>query len=137
METMGKRKILIVDDDHHFVAALVTFLTGHGFEVLKAYDATLALKFARKEPIDLLTLDLGLPAGGGRFVLANIRKFEKTANLPVIVSTANVEEGIQKEIFGLGASDFIAKPYDLEVLLEKIQAFLAPQAPEAPEVSNP
>lgn len=137
MEQKNMKRILIVDDDHEFVAALATFLTGHGFEVLKAYDATLAMKFARKEPVDLMTLDLGLPAGGGRFVLTNTRKFEKTADLPIIVSTANVEEGIQKEIFGLGASDFIAKPYDLEILLEKIRAFLAPPAPDAPEVTNP
>ena len=133
MEAKKKKKILIVDDDHEFIAALATFLTGHGFEVLKAYDATLAMKHARKEPIDLMTLDLGLPAGGGKFVLANVRKFENTANLPVIVSTANVEEGIQGEIFSLGASDFIAKPYDLEILLEKIKAFLVPPAPENPE----
>jgi DNA-binding response OmpR family regulator len=126
MEPGKPKKILVVDDDQKFVAALTTFLSGHGFEVLKVYDATLAMKFARKEPIDLMTLDLGLPAGGGRFVLKNVRKFESTARLPVIVSTANVEEGIREEILGMGASDFIAKPYDLEALLEKIKVLLDP-----------
>ena len=67
-------KILIVDDDQEFIAAFSTFLTGHGFAVLKAYDATLALKFARKEAIDLMVLDLGLPAGGGQFVLTELRQ---------------------------------------------------------------
>ena len=132
MEPKGKKKILVVDDDTQFVAALVTFLTGHGFEVLKAYDATLAMKYARKEAVDLMTLDLGLPAGGGKFVLANSRKSEKTASLPIIVSTANVAEGIREEILGMGATDFIAKPYDLEILLEMINALIAPPLQDTP-----
>jgi DNA-binding response OmpR family regulator len=125
METSKPKTILIIDDDPQFVAALSTFLTGHGYRTLIAYDATVGIKHARKEAIDLITLDLGLPAGGGLFVLKNLRKMETCANLPVIISTANVSEGIEAEVIGLGASDFIAKPYDLEVLLEKIKAFLA------------
>ncbi len=123
-------KILIVDDDQEFIAAFSTFLTGHGFAVLKAYDATLAMKFARKEAIDLMVLDLGLPAGGGQFVLRNVRKFESMAQLPIIVSTANVAEGIRDEVLGMGANDFIAKPYDLEALLEMIKAYLDPKTPD-------
>ena len=125
METSKPKTILVIDDDKEFVTALSTFLTGHGYQVLTAYDATFAMKHARQGAIDLITLDLGLPAGGGRFVLGNLRKLEKTANLPVIVSTANVSEGIEGEMLGMGASDFIAKPYDLEILLEKIKAYLA------------
>ena len=68
--------------------------------------------------------------GGGFFVLKNVRKLEKTADLPIIVSTANVSPGIEKEALHMGASDFIAKPYDLEILLEKIKAFLpSPTSP--------
>lgn len=124
METPKQKTILIIDDDPEFIAALSAFLTGHGYRVLKAYDATVGIKHARKEEIDLMTLDLGLPAGGGLFVLKNVRKLGKTAALPIIVSTANVSNGIEKEVLGMGASDFIAKPYDLEALLEKIRTFL-------------
>jgi len=124
METPKQKTILIIDDDPEFVAALSAFLTGHGYRVFKAYDATVGIKHARKEEIDLMTLDLGLPAGGGLFVLKNVRKLGKTAALPIIISTANVSNGIEKEVLGMGASDFIAKPYDLEVLLEKIRVFL-------------
>jgi hypothetical protein len=125
MDTAKPKTILVIDDDPDFVAAISTFLSGHGYRVLTAYDATVGIKHARKETIDLITLDLGLPAGGGFFVLKNLRKMELCANLPIIISTANVSEGVEKEALGLGASDFIAKPYDLEVLLEKIRAFLA------------
>ncbi len=125
METPQPKTILVIDDDPEFVKALSTFLSAHGYRVLNAFDATVGIKHVRKEKIDLMTLDLGLPAGGGLFVLKNVRKLEPAAALPIIVSTANVSEGIEREVLGLGASDFIAKPYDLEVLLAKIQAFLS------------
>lgn len=125
METSQPKTILVIDDDPEFVKALSIFLSAHGYRVLNAFDATVGIKHVRKEKIDLMTLDLGLPAGGGLFVLKNVRKLEPAAALPIIVSTANVSEGIEREVLGLGASDFIAKPYDLEVLLAKIQAFLA------------
>ena len=124
METAKAKTILVIDDDPEFVAALSTFLTGHGYHVHKAYDATVGIQHARKKEIDLMTLDLGLPAGGGLFVLKSVRKLGKVVDLPIIVSTANVREGIEKEVRSLGASDFIAKPYDLEILLEKIRTFL-------------
>ena len=62
--------------------------------------------------------------------LRNVRKFESMAQLPIIVSTANVAEGIRDEVLGMGANDFIAKPYDLEALLEMIKAYLDPKTPD-------
>lgn len=124
METQQPKTILVIDDDPEFVAPLTAFLSAHGYKVLTAYDATVGIKHVRKEKVDLMTLDLGLPAGGGLFVLKNVRKLGHAAALPIIVSTANVSEGIEREVLSLGASDFLAKPYDLEILLAKIQAFL-------------
>ena len=124
MEQVKQKTILVIDDDPEFVTPLSTFLEGHGYRVLKAFDVTVGIKHANKETVDLITLDLGLPGGGGLFALRNLRKIGKSANLPILISTANVTPGIEKEVLGMGASDFIAKPYDLETLLEKIKAFL-------------
>ncbi len=118
-------QILIVDDDQPFVVALTRFLKGHGYSVLTAQDAMFAIQYVTKENISLLILDLGLPCGGGFFVLENLRKTRKIIQMPVIVSTANVSEGIEEETRNLGASDFIAKPYDLEKLLEMIKKNLS------------
>jgi len=121
---LSKPKILIVDDEQSFILALATFLIGHGYQVLTAYDATYAMRWANKEEVDLVVLDLGLPAGGGLFVLENLRRLPKTIALPVIISTADVTEGIKDKVMKMGASDFIPKPYNLEKLLEKIQRFV-------------
>lgn len=124
MENQISKKILIVDDDQSFVRALSTFLTGHGYTVFIAQDATFAIQHIAKEKIDLVILDLWLPSGGGFFVLENIRKTRKIIQMRIIISTANIAEGVEKVARDLGADDFILKPYDLEKLLEIIKVQL-------------
>jgi len=121
MENQKSKKILIVDDDQKFIRALTTFLVGHGYQVIIAYDATYATQYATREDLPLVMLDLGLPGGGGLFVLENLRSIPKTICLPVLISTANVNVDIENKARELGASDFIRKPYDLEELLKKIK----------------
>jgi len=121
MENQKSKKILIVDDDQKFIRALTTFLVGHGYQVIIAYDATYATQYATREDLALVMLDLGLPGGGGLFVLENLRSIPKTICLPVLISTANVNVDIENKARELGASDFIRKPYDLEELLKKIK----------------
>ena len=124
MVDQPSKNILIVDDDQAFVRALATFLTGHGYKVFIAQDATFAIKHVAKENIDLTILDLGLPSGGGFFVLENIRKTRRIIQMRIIVSTANISAGIEKKSRDCGADGFIMKPYDLEKLLEMIKAQL-------------
>lgn len=124
MENQGTKKILIVDDDQKFVFALATFLVGHGYQVITAYDATFGMTYARKEDISLVILDIGLPGGGGYFLLENLRKLPKTICLPIIVSTGIIVEGVEEKVRQMGANDYIQKPYDLEDLLQKIRVLL-------------
>ena len=124
MENLTSKRILIVDDDKTFVRALATFLNGHGYTVFIAQDATFAIKHIAKENIDLTILDLGLPSGGGFFVLENIRKTRQIIQMRIIVSTANVSPEIERKSRDCGADDFIMKPYDLEKLLEMIKLHL-------------
>jgi DNA-binding response OmpR family regulator len=118
-------KILIVDDDHAFVMALARFLGGHGYQGLIAQDATFAIQNVVKNNISLVVLDLGLPCGGGLYVLENLCKIGRVSQFPIIVSTANVSPDIEQKVRDLGATDFILKPYDLEDLLKVIQARLS------------
>ena len=119
----SSRCILVVDDDKTFTSALATFLKGHGYPVMIANDATYAFQFVVQENIAMVILDLGLPGGGGVFVLENIRRIRKPAQLPIIVSTANVAPGVEKQVRDAGANAFIAKPYDLEKLLVIVRSF--------------
>ncbi|MCX5666772.1 MAG: response regulator [Candidatus Omnitrophica bacterium] len=120
----SKKVILVIDDDQKFVFALTTFLIRSGYRVLTAYDATYGMSLACKEELSLVVLDINLPAGGGLFVLENLRKMPKTTCLPVIISTANVTPGIEEKIRAMGVNEVLFKPYDLETLLEKIRASL-------------
>jgi len=123
-ELEKSKKILIVDDDQKFIRALTTFLVGNGYQVIIAYDATYATQYAAREDLALVMLDLGLPGGGGLFVIENLRRMPKTICLPILVSTANVNMNIEEKVREIGANDFIRKPYDLEQLLEKIKKLI-------------
>lgn len=123
-EALKPKKILIVDDDQKFVMALMTFLVGNGYQVLVAYDATFAIQHAAREDVSLVILDLGLPSGGGLFVIENLKRIPKTICLPLIVSSANVDPAMEDKVRAMGANDFFRKPYDLETLLARIKALL-------------
>ncbi len=124
MSTSRIRKILLVDDDQPFLFALTTFLSKHNCQISIAYDATFAIQNAAKQDLDLIVLDMGLPGGGGLFVLENLRRIPKTMCLPIIISTANIDQNIKEKALSLGVNDFIQKPYELEVLMEKIKTLL-------------
>jgi len=119
------KRILIIEDDIKFADALSIFLTGNGYEVLLANTAMTGIARATKEDIGLIVLDIELPDKDGLFVLGELRKTSKTADLPIIISTANMTEGLERNALIMGANDFIQKPYDTKILLNKITTFIA------------
>ena len=121
---MANKRILIIEDEKEMVTALATFLKPQGFEVIAAYDAMYGTKLARKETVDLIILDLALPAGGGLFVLKNIRESVSSCMVPIIVLTATSEKGLEEKAQELGVSAFVHKPFEPEVLLNQIKKLL-------------
>lgn len=118
------RKILIIEDDKQFSAALTSYLSGRGYSVLSAYDAAAGIKSARAGGIAAIILDLELPGTDDFFALKSLREFPETINTPIIVSTGKVGEGIEMKVRGMGADDFIQKPYGVEKLFDKLRPFL-------------
>jgi two-component system phosphate regulon response regulator PhoB len=119
-----KKKILIIDDDQALVMALTTFFKRHGYKMSAAYDAVYGMGFSRKEKVDLVILDLGLPAGGGVSVLENLKRLPQTQDIPVVILTAKTEEGLEKAMREKGAAAFFTKPVEPERMLRKIQEIL-------------
>ncbi|MDO8535640.1 MAG: ATP-binding protein [Candidatus Omnitrophota bacterium] len=121
----NKKRLLIIEDDRNFAATLTSFLSGNGYEVINAHDAGSGIDLARSKEASLiiLDLDLGVPGADGFFVLDSLRNSPGTADVPVIVSTSNSNEGIKKKVLDMGADDFIQKPYDIGKLLTKVKAF--------------
>ncbi len=124
MQQENVKTVLIIDDDQQLVLALSTFLKGHGYKIRAAYDATYGMRDCFKENVDLVILDLGLPAGGGLFILDNIKKSPQLNSLPVVVLTAKIDDGVKNLVLSRGASAYFRKPFEPAKLLETIQEIL-------------
>jgi DNA-binding response OmpR family regulator len=120
MATMSKH-ILLVDDDALMRRSLAFNLEQAGYRASTAGDAESALGLARRDPPDLILLDIGLPGMDGLDALNN---FRQDADTPIIFVTARRRELDQALGLELGADDYVTKPFDLNVLLARIKAVL-------------
>jgi DNA-binding response OmpR family regulator len=117
------RRILIVDDDALLRHSLVEQLAVHQeFVALEAANITSALAAARKEPIDLIIMDVGLPDGDGREAVKMLRAdgFQK----PIILLTGHDSENDIVSGLESGANDYVNKPFRFVVLLARIRVHL-------------
>lgn len=125
--------ILIVDDDTLMRRSLSLHLEQAGYRTSTAVSAEDALALHRRDPADLILLDVGLPGMDG---LQALRHFQQDSDVSVIFVTARRRE--LDTILGLelGADDYITKPFDPDVLLARLKAVLrrtSRQATAAPE----
>jgi DNA-binding response OmpR family regulator len=113
--------VLLVDDDALLRRSLAFNLEQAGYRVSTSASAEDALALARRDPPDLILLDIGLPGMDG---LDALRHFREQVHVPVIFVTARRRE--LDEVLGLelGADDYVTKPFDLDVLLARIRAVL-------------
>ena len=117
-------KILIIEDEVETAKLLVSGLSRHGFETVVANDAYQGTEFAHKEKPDLIILDLMLPAGGGIFVLRNLRLSLTIAHIPIIVVTGNQDAQYKQKVLDEGVEAYLGKPFVLEELIDAIQNIL-------------
>ncbi|MDH4062844.1 MAG: response regulator transcription factor [Acidobacteriota bacterium] len=126
---MGRRKILIVDDDRDQRAGLEIRLKACGYDVVGASDAVQAVSVVRKESPDLVLLDIGLPGGDGHMVLRRLHAMTPTSTLPIIVLSAMDPAAHRDRIVQAGAVAYFRKPADNTRLLAAIRQALGEEAP--------
>ena len=115
------KKIYIVEDEWEIVETVSTYLTTWNFDVRSAIDFQNIIGDVTTFEPDLVILDISLPFYNGYHWCAEIRK---QSNVPIVfLSSANDNMNIVMAM-NMGGDDFIAKPFDLEVLVAKIQAIL-------------
>jgi len=124
MEEKNNKRILIIDDEQEFVFSLSILLKAKGFNVTAAYDGLFGLSIAHKGDIDLILLDLSLPAGGGFYVLEHLKKSSNLNHVPVVVVTANQDKETEEIVMRMGAVAYLRKPFEPEELLATINAHL-------------
>ena len=115
-------KILVVDDDRT-LSDLVTFtLRREGYETIQAFDGEAALMRWRDDHPDLIILDLNLPKKDGFAVCRAIRREQD--DIPIIILTVRDEEDDLVTGLGLGADDYMHKPFSPRQLVARVQALL-------------
>jgi two-component system alkaline phosphatase synthesis response regulator PhoP len=123
-DSKNKARILVVDDNAEFRSALTVTLANAGFWVLVAGSGREAVVKAEVEHPHLILLDKGLPDGNGFDVCRELKSRPATAAIPIIFLSGHGEDANVINGLDLGAEDFIAKPFQPQVLLARVRAVL-------------
>jgi two-component system cell cycle response regulator len=117
-------KIVVADDDEPLLHTLVWILNERGYDVVPVSDGTTLIDCMARERPDLLMLDIMMPRIDGLKLLAQVKQDARWRDLPVLmISSMPPEDGTVKSL-GLGASDFIAKPFRVKELVARVETHL-------------
>jgi DNA-binding response OmpR family regulator len=117
--------ILLIDNDRDFTSIVRRFLRNTaGFEVDVRPDGYNGIIYAKKNRPALILLDIRMPAMNGLDILGKLKSDPDTAAIPVIVLTAFDSDEIKKRSLALNAAGYLAKPFDLELLSEKVHELI-------------
>jgi DNA-binding response OmpR family regulator len=120
-----KINILLIDDEEEFISTLAERLELRGYQCRTAGDGESGIQMIENERFDIAILDLMMPGLNGLDTLRQIKTTNK--ELPVILLTGHGSTKDGMEGMRLGAFDFLIKPLDIYVLIEKIKSALNPQ----------
>lgn len=114
-------RILVVDDDPAMVGAINALVGTEGHQVITAYDGLTAVRRFREEHPDLVLLDLAMPGPDGFTVAGQIRA---AGSAPIIVVSGESSEAAKVKALGIGADDYLVKPFGRLELLARIAAVM-------------
>ena len=124
-EPLRDRKVLVVDDDVRNIFALSSVLERHGMDVVTAGNGQEAVaQVEQDEDIALVLMDIMMPEMDGYETMRVIRSRPEKRSLPMIALTAKAMKGDREKCIEAGASDYIAKPVDMDQLLSLLRVWL-------------
>jgi DNA-binding response OmpR family regulator len=124
-------RILLVDDDRNLLALLERGFRFEGFRVVTAPDGQACLEALERDPPDVVLLDIGLPKVDGLGVLGRLRR---SSDIPIVMLSARDEVADKVNALGIGADDYVAKPFAFDELLARVRAVLRRRRPESTDV---
>jgi adenylate cyclase len=117
-------KVLVADDNYNNRQLIADILETMGHEALMAYNGQEALVVVEKEPPDLIILDVDMPGMNGFDVCKQLKGDPQTAKIPILMLTALTDVEYRVRGLGLGADDYLAKPFNPRELMERIKTRL-------------
>ena len=121
MNSIKTKTILVVDDEPRLTNLIKSYLAQEGFKVFTAENGKAALEIVEKSLPALVILDIMMPVMDG---FEFLQEFRKKYSTPVICLTAKVQEEDQLKGFGLGADDYVTKPFRPRMLMARVHAVL-------------
>lgn len=115
------KSILVVEDEQKLSQLLREYLEAAGYQVHCLYRADEVMPWLAEQRADLIILDLMLPGGDGISLCQQIRRHSQ---VPIIMSTARVEEADRLRGLETGADDYVCKPYSLREMVARVKAIL-------------
>lgn len=122
-------RILVIDDDTHALRLIEFALTKAGYEVVTASKGAEGLQEAFQSPPNLTIIDLMMPEMDGYEICRRLRQNERTADIPIMVFTARIQEIDRQAALEAGANEFLTKTATPDELVSKVKDLLARRAP--------
>ena len=117
-------KTILVIEDIELNRDLLVQILEDDFEVITAEDGAAGIALAAKERPDVIVMDLSLPVIDGWEATRRLKADEALKSIPVIAVTAHAMQGDEEKARAAGCDDFVTKPIDEDLLLQKIKGFL-------------
>lgn len=118
---MMKERILIVEDDQEISQVLEIYMKNQGYEVLKAFDGTMALQICGSHGVDLAIVDVMMPKMDG---ITFVMKVREQFDFPIIMLSAKTEDIDKVTGLNVGADDYVSKPFVPMELIARVKAQL-------------
>ena len=117
--------ILAVDDDERTLEMLNRVFTLEGYDITTATSGKSALALLDEHTPDLILLDIMMPQMDGYTVCHRLKANKKTKDIPIVMLTAKGESDAVTKSYNVGADDYIVKPFNPSILLEKVRKWMA------------
>lgn len=126
MTALNEKKVLAVDDNDTNIFVVDALLEEQGMEVLTANDGQEALDVLEAHPdVDIVLMDIMMPVMNGYEAMRHIRSNARFGQVPIIALTARAMVGDSEKCLEAGATSYVSKPIDAEVLVGEITSLLS------------
>ncbi|HEY7974600.1 MAG TPA: response regulator, partial [Ktedonobacterales bacterium] len=117
-----EKRILVIDDDPDIALVLVSVVEEEGYQVDAIDGGDYLERIGEGEPPDLILLDMLLSGQDGRQIARRLKRQDATRHIPIVMLSAH--PNAEREALDAGADGFLAKPFDIDVLLATIATYL-------------